>query len=189
MTNAVSSLVIVIGPFVFVAGTLLYPATFLLTDMLSEVYGKRVAQRAVWTGFLAQLLALASVGVISYFPTLDPASAEAWHAVFSPMWRIAVASMLAYLVSQSIDVTIFHAMKDAMRGRHLWLRNNVSTMTSQAVDTCIFVLVAFAGVLDARTLVMMVLGQWAVKSVLALLDTPVVYACVAFARGQREGRP
>ena len=182
MTNAVSANVIMVGPFIFVAGTLLYPVTFLLTDILSETWGKRTAQRAVWTGFAAQFLAVGFVQFAALFPSIDPAVGEAWREVFLPTFRIAVASMSAYLVAQTIDVHVFHRIRELTKGRHLWLRNNVATIVSQGFDTTIFVLIAFAGVLPWETLAWMMLGQYVAKAILAAIDTPLAYVAVAGVR-------
>lgn len=182
MTNAMSALLIEVGPFVFVAGTLLYPLTFLLTDAISEVYGKERATQAVWTGFTAQALAIGAIHWVSIWPTIEPDVADSWRRVFLPLWRIALASMVAYLISQLIDVRIFHWLKKRTEGRHLWLRNNVSTIASQCVDTAVFVLIAFVGVLPARVLIAMFFGQWLAKALMALADTPFCYLAVSFLR-------
>lgn len=191
MTNAVSGNVIAVGPFVFVAGTLLYPVTFLLTDALSEVYGKLTAQRAVWAGFVAQALAVGFIQVVSAFPSIEPEMQAAFDGAFQPVLRIVVASMVAYLVSQTIDVRLFHWIRSRTNSRHLWLRNNGSTIVSQAIDTAVFVTVAFAGELEVGTLVAMAGGQYAAKAILAALDTPLCYALVWWLRrrGEGDGRP
>jgi len=190
VTNAVSGNVINVGPFTFVAGTLLYPVTFLLTDVLSEVFGKRAAQRAVWCGFVAQLLAVAFIQALRWFPSIDPEMAAAFEKLFAPVPRIVLGSMTAYLIAQSIDVRLFHAIRDRTHGEHLWLRNNGSTLVSQAVDTAVFVVVAFAGVLDTGTLVAMALGQYTAKAIMAAADTPLCYAAVELTRKYiRGGRP
>lgn len=178
MTNAVSAHLVQVGPFVAVAGALLYPVTFLLTDIMSEVHGKETARRAVWLGFACQLLAVCFVQVVALFPGMDPSVEAAWRRVFLPMARLAVASMIAYLIAQLIDVWVFHAVRDATRGRWLWLRNNVATVVAQAVDTAIFVSVAFAGVLPLGTLLKVAAGQYALKVIIAALDTPFCYAGV-----------
>ena len=179
MTNAVSANVIEVGPFVFVAGTLLYPVTFLLTDILSEIYGKEAATRAVWTGLAAQILSVAFIQSVATFPSLDAGMGEAWGVVFLPTARIAAASMVAYLVAQLIDVRVFHFLRELTDGKALWLRNNGSTIASQGFDTLIFVIVAFAGTLPIDVLAFMILGQYTAKACLALLDTPFCYLAVA----------
>lgn len=182
MTNAVSANVITVGPFVCVAGALLYPVTFLLTDIISDVYGRRTATWAVWCGFACQILAAAFVQFAALFPSLNAEVQAAWGLVFLPMFRIALASMVAYLSAQLLDVSIFHKIKRKTKGRHLWLRNNVATSVSQALDTAIFVTVAFLGVLPWPVLWSMVVGQYLLKVVLAILDTPICYLGVYVVR-------
>ena len=185
MTNAVSANLIKVGPFVMVAGALLYPVTFLLTDVLSEVYGKRIATRAVWTGFAAQALAVVFVQFAALWPSLNPEMGQAWSQVFQPMWRLALGSMIAYLVAQLIDVRVFHYVKRKTNGKHLWFRNNVSTLVSQAVDTVVFALVAFAGVLSWDNIVSLILGQYTAKALMAALDTPLCYLAVSYFRSTK----
>lgn len=186
-TNAASVLVIHVGPLVFTCGSLLYPVTFLFTDTISEVYGQRAAAWAVWTGFAAQIAAIGFILLSSLFPALDPATAEAWRATLMPVGRLALASMAAYLVAQHIDVRIFHALSRLTRGRHLWLRNNGSTLVSQSLDTLIFNMLAFAGLYDADTLLAMVASQYVWKAGAALLDTPLCYLAVWYVKGRENG--
>jgi len=182
MTNAVSGNVINAGPFTFVAGTLLYPVTFLLTDVLSEVFGKRTAQRAVWTGLGAQALAVFFVWMVLQFDSIDTEMSEAFEKLFAPVPRIVLGSMIAYLISQTLDVRIFHWIKKKTNKRWLWLRNNGSTMISQLIDTFVFVTVAFFGRLDAETLIAMMAGQYTAKALLAAIDTPFCYLAVNIVR-------
>jgi len=133
-------------------GALVYPVTFLLTDILGENYSKKEVLRVVLWGI-----------VIAVIPTILIAD-----------WRIALASISAFMVSQTLDVTIFHTIKQKAQ-KLWWLRNNVSTIISQAFDTIIFFTVAFAWVLPAEAIVKMILGDYMVKIVMALLDTPFFY--------------
>ena len=133
-------------------GALVYPVTFLLTDVLGENYSKKEVLKVVLWGI-----------VIAIVPTIMIAD-----------WRIALASISAFVFSQTLDVSIFHYIKQ--RAQKLWwLRNNVSTIISQAFDTVIFFTVAFAFVLPAGAIVKMILGDYMVKIVMALLDTPFFY--------------
>ena len=99
--------------------------------------------------------------------------------------RIVLGSLVAYVVSQNWDVRVFHKLKEMTDGRHLWLRNNVSTMTSQALDTVIFITIAFYGVLPV---VPMIIGQYIVKLLIAALDTPFIYG-VRWARRTFSSAP
>jgi uncharacterized PurR-regulated membrane protein YhhQ (DUF165 family) len=133
-------------------GAVVYPVTFLLTDVLGENYSKQEVLKVVLWGI-----------VIAIIPTIMIAD-----------WRIALGSITAFVISQTLDVTIFHYIKKRAE-RLWWLRNNVSTIVSQAFDTIIFFTVAFAWVLPAGAIVKMIIGDYMVKIVMALLDTPFFY--------------
>lgn len=174
--NVLATKIFTLGPIMAPAGVIAYPLTFLCTDIISELWGKNTAQKVVWAGFGASIifLLLAYVAVI-----LNPAPFYPNQKVFSEMFgsvgRITAAGLLAYIVSQSHDVWSFHFLKDLTKGRHLWLRNNVSTIISQLIDTVIFISLAFAGTMSPRAVVWMMISQWLVKVAMALLDTPFCY--------------
>jgi uncharacterized integral membrane protein (TIGR00697 family) len=160
----------------FPAGVLAYAVTFACTDVISEIWGKKRAQQVVWAGFFAVAVfyGLAWLAIV-----VPPAGFWKGQAAFSGVigstLRIIIASLIAYLVSQTNDVILFHRIRIKTQGRWLWLRNNASTMVSQAIDTVLFITIAFAGVFPV---VPMMIGQYLVKLAIALLDTPVVYAAV-----------
>ena len=156
------------------AGVVVYSITFLLTDALSEFYGRREAAQAVGLGFLGNLFYLVSLWVVLRWPHgLDASAGQQFSAVMGLSVRVTFASLVAYLFSQFHDVLAYHFWGTRTRGRHLWLRNNASTIVSQAIDTTIFITIAFWGILPIGSLI---LGQFAVKLVIALMDTPFLYA-------------
>jgi len=158
------------------AAIIVYPFTFLFTDIIGELYGKEEADRTVWYGLLASVFAM----LIIYAGMLLPPAPfmgkqqAAYEVLLGPNRRIVLASLLAYVCSQKHDVWAFHFWKRVTNGRHKWLRNNLSTMTSQLIDSVIFIGIAFWGVVPY--LGQMILGQYIVKVVIALLDTPLFYA-------------
>ena len=163
--------------FVLSAGVLPYPLTFLFTDILSEIYGQRQANRVVWLGFAASVLVLGILwlgGLFDAIP-LSPVSNEQYNAMFGNSWRVIAASMTAYLVAQLVDVRIFHFWKRLTKGKHLWLRNNGSTMVSQLVDTTLVVVVLFYGTMESGRMIDLIFDGWLFKAMVALLDTPVFY--------------
>lgn len=164
--------------FVLSGGALPYPLTFLVTDLLSEIYGRRRANRVVWAGFVVSIFVLAVLWLASQFPAIpeSPVDDETYNRVFQNAWRVIGASMTAYLCAQLIDVRLFHFWKDLTRGKHLWLRNNASTVLSQLVDSSLVVLVLFAGVQSVDWMIGAVLDLWLFKAMVALLDTPLFYA-------------
>ena len=165
---------LLIGP----AGVIVYASTFLITDLLSELYGKEYAKRAVVAGLLANIVAVISIYIaITWTPApfMSPESLNAFNKVLGFAPRLVVASIIAYAISQTHDVYAFHLWKKLAKGRYLWLRNNASTMASQAIDTVIFISIAFYGVVDTSTLLSMIAGQYILKIVIAALDTPFIY--------------
>ncbi|MGE0144950.1 MAG: queuosine precursor transporter [Planctomycetota bacterium] len=164
------------------AGILPYPITFLVTDILSEIYGRRRANQVVLAGFAASLFVLLVLALGGSFAAIEgsPVDDSTFDRVFQNAWRVIAASMIAYLVAQFVDVWLYHFWKRLTRGRHLWLRNNASTICSQLLDTTLVVGVLFLGVLDGATIGRYILDGWLFKALCALLDTPLMYAAVAW---------
>jgi len=107
---------------------------------------------------------------------------EAFEKIFTMTPRIILASMIAYLIAQIHDVYAFHYWKNKTRGKHLWIRNNASTIVSQAIDTVIFITVAFYGVVPLEVLLNMIVSQYIVKVAIALIDTPFIYVATNLAK-------
>jgi hypothetical protein len=184
-SNVTASNLVNLGPFVVPIAVLCYPVTFAITDIVSEVYGKKIAQRIVWAGFFVSiLLAFYSRIVVVYPPAAFFEGNEAFVKVFSSTPRIVLASMVAYMASQTHDVWAFHLWKKLTKGRHLWVRNNLSTLVSQFIDTCLFITIAFLNVVPGEVLVRMIFSQYIVKFIIALIDTPFVYLGVKLVSGR-----
>ncbi len=164
--------------FVLSAGALPYPLTFLVTDLLSEIYGKKRTNRVVWAGFLVSGFILFVLWLGAQFPAIPESRIDdaTYNHVFQNAWRVVGASMTAYLFAQLIDVKLFHFWRDLTKGKHLWLRNNASTILSQLVDSVLVVLVLFAGVQTTDWMIGTILDLWLFKTIIALLDTPFFYA-------------
>jgi len=181
--NVIASKVVMLFGFAAPAGIIVYPVTFMVTDVVSEVYGKGKATRVVWTGFAMMILLLIITRVAIWLP---PApiyrQQEAFNQIFSASSRIIIASLIAYLASQSCDVALFHFWRNVTNTRYLWIRNNLSTMTSQLVDTVLFILVAFYGIYNLSDCLRLIGGQYLFKFVFAILDTPFVYLGVWWAK-------
>ena len=175
-------------PFILSVGILPYPLTFLVTDIISEIYGRRRADQVVVIGFLASVMVAGVLWVALQFESLQasdyrgPTTAE-FHKVFGMSWLVIGASMTAYLTAQFLDIRLFHFWKRITNGRHLWLRNNASTICSQLLDTFLVVSVLFFGAwLDGETSAAEVGGKivdgWTFKVLCALADTPICYAVI-----------
>ncbi|MBT3539240.1 queuosine precursor transporter [Candidatus Parcubacteria bacterium] len=167
-------------------GIFAYPLTFLMTDAIAEVYGKQKAKQLVWAALIAQTLVL-----ILTFVSIKLPPAGRYHlnneyvAVFSGSLRMIIASIIAFIVSQTHDIWAFEFWKKKMNGKALWLRNNLSTFVSQAIDTLLFMFIAFYGINDKFTvsfILHLCLTYWLFKITFAALDTPFVYLLVKWLR-------
>ena len=157
-------------------GNILYGSIFLATDLLSEVYGKKEARRGIWLGFYALIFMTIAMQIsLQFEPHSSDFSHDAMKTIFGFIPRITFASLLAYLISQNHDIWAFHFWKKKTRGSHLWLRNNASTWISQAIDSAVFVLVAFYGVFEKSVLVEILFTTYFFKILVALFDTPIIY--------------
>jgi uncharacterized integral membrane protein (TIGR00697 family) len=163
--------------FILSAGVIPYPLTFLVTDLLSEIYGKARANMVVIGGMVASLLVIATLAIADIMPAIDDSVVDdsTFHKVFGNSYRVIGASMIAYLFAQLIDIKIFHFWKNLTKGRHLWLRNNGSTVISQFVDSALVVWVLFVGIWTPSQMWTAILDLWIFKSMIALLDTPLFY--------------
>ena len=164
-------------------GMIIYSGIYFATDLLSEKYGKREAHRAVMMGFATSLIVFAIMSIsLLFLPTQDEDKrdfAESVHAAISLLFgfspRFVFGSLIAYFISQHLDVWTFHYLKVKTGGRMLWLRNNVSTMTSQLVDTAIYSTIVWWGLFDFQTAVELSISKYFFKVLIALLDTPFIY--------------
>ena len=167
--------------FVSTLGNVVYATSFLITDILSENYGKKEATKAVWIGFFSLISMTILMNIALLYTPLEgddfaSATREATSTIFSLMPRIAIASLTAYLLSQRHDVWAFHFWKNRFHEyRHLWIRNNLSTMVSQIIDSAVFVLIAFYGVFETTVLFEIFLTTYFLKFIVAIADTPFVY--------------
>lgn len=162
-------------------GILPYPVTFLVTDIISEVYGKKKANQVVTTGIFASFFSLLIIYSADAVPatTWSPISDSLFEKVFGATAIAVFASMAAYLLAQYIDIQLFHFWKKLTKGKHLWLRNNFSTFLSQFVDTfsVLFLLCSF-GKIDWELFGGLLLSGFLFKVLIAALDTPFLYAAV-----------
>jgi uncharacterized integral membrane protein (TIGR00697 family) len=167
-----------IGPFATSGSVILFSITFLITDILDEFYGKSVALKAVWAGLICYCLAVMTYWISIQIPGASFwAKGEAYTAILGGSSRLIIASLVAYVITQYSDVWIFDFYKKKHGKKNLWVRNNVSTMTSQLVNTIIFTVIAFLGV---APIMKMIVGTYVVKWFIALLDTPMMYLIRGF---------
>ncbi len=179
-SNVISGKVAVLGALTVPAAVIAYPLTFLMTDVIGEIWGREEARHTVRLGILCQLISLLLIGLAILLPVAPFADNQAaFSSVLGSSFRVVAASLIAYVCSQTWDVWIFHSIRDRYIKKHgsvrggRWLWNNASTMTSQAIDTVIFIILAFWGTVP--NIMTMILSQYAVKLVYAALDTIPFY--------------
>ena len=167
-------------------GIFAYPLTFMMTDVISEVFGKERAKQVVWSALIAQILVLILIYISIKLPAADRYNLNTEYVqVFSSSLRMIVASLIAFIISQMHDIWAFDFWKKKFSGKYLWLRNNASTWVSQAIDTLLFMFIAFYGITDKFTfwfVLQLSLTYWIFKIIFAALDTPFVYLLVRWAK-------
>ena len=175
VANVVAGKVVNLFGLIVPAAVVAYGITFLCTDVINEIWGKNQAQKTVMLGLKVQL---ASTALILLAIWLPPAIFAvdfnvAFKAVLGQNVRVVFASLTAYTISQAHDVISFNFWRNKTKGKHKWIRNNLSTLTSQIIDTAIFITIAFWGLVP--NLLWMIISQYVVKAVIALIDTPFFY--------------
>lgn len=174
-------------PFKLTIGVLAYPLTFLCTDLISELYGQKRANSLVWIGLILNIWVFLVLWLGASLPKLEGTDDTAFLAIKNSAYATISASMVAYLLAQFCDVKIFHFLKKLTKGKHLWLRNNVSTLTSQLVDSTAVMLIAHyqANAFNLKgqddlfnSLLILILSSYLFKFVVALLDTIPFYFLV-----------
>ncbi|MBQ8169945.1 MAG: queuosine precursor transporter [Bacteroidales bacterium] len=165
-------------------GNVLFASTFLITDILSENHGKKDANKAVIISTLCSVFFIAiSQMWLLYTPSESDWASSSFRTIFSSTPRVVCASLIVYLISQLIDVWLYHKWWDWCRKRFgdekkgLWIRNNGSTMISQMINTLLYTFLAFYGTYDIRTLLSIFISSYLIFFVTSLLDTPFVYWC------------
>lgn len=183
--------------FAVAIGVLPYPVTFLCTDLISEFYGRRRANFVVWVGLILNIWVMFILWLGGVLPGGGPIE-DAFFSIRTAAFGAVTASMIAYFIAQFVDVHLFHFWKKLTAGKHLWLRNNGSTMVSQIVDTVAVILIthfyAHALPIDADAaiwpqLMLFIATGYAFKFVVALVDTPLIYLAVHLLKGYLQLDP
>ena len=168
-------------------GIIAYPVTFLVTDLISELYGQKRANQVVVSGFFASVFTTVLVLISANANAVEwsPIDNTTFTKVFGLTGPAFFASMVADLTAQLIDVRIFHFWKRLTKGKHLWLRNNASTMFSQLVDTSvILIILCSAGVIEWERFYSLWMMGWLFKVFVALIDTPIIYGVIHLLKGK-----
>ncbi|WP_276954747.1 queuosine precursor transporter [Allomeiothermus silvanus] len=189
VSNIASTKVVLLGPFTFDGGTILFPLAYIFGDVLTEVYGYKRSRRVIWTGFFLLILATLTFGIVNALPTPPDQqnTARAFAAILGLVPRIVLASLVAYWVGEFVNSYVLAKLKIATQGRWLWTRTLGSTLIGQGLDTGIFLLIAFYGVWDNALLWTVFVSNYVFKVGVEALFTPLTYAIVGFLkRAERE---
>jgi len=168
-------------------GLLPYPITFIVTDIVSEIYGRKKANQVVTAGLVSSLFMLFVITIadISVATPWSPVDDQTFNKVFGLSGAAVFASMIAYLIAQYLDVRVFHFWKNLTKGKHLWLRNNASTIFSQFVDTfAVLFLLCFLDIISWDRFSILLLNGFLFKVFFAAFDTPIIYALTYIIRKQ-----
>jgi uncharacterized integral membrane protein (TIGR00697 family) len=175
------------GEWAFGAGILFFPLSYVIGDVLTEVYGYARARRCIWAGFCGLLfMALMSVVVVALPPSGTWHGQDAYEQVFGQVPQIVAASIIAFWAGEFVNSYVLARMKIWTKGRHLWTRTIGSTVVGQGVDSLLFYPIAFFGSMGAETIVWLGLTQWGLKVAWEVILTPVTYAVVGWLK-RREG--
>jgi uncharacterized integral membrane protein (TIGR00697 family) len=180
VSNIIAVKLVEVSGRVFPAGLVVFPLSYVLGDVLTEVYGFRAARAVIWLGFACNLLAVAAIQIAIALPAAGFWSENqgAYEDVLGVTWRLFAASLAAYLVGELANALVLARMKAATRGRFLWTRTIGSTIVGQGLDSLIFVTIAFAG--TGAALLNPILTTWAIKVVWESTATPLTYFVVNY---------
>lgn len=188
ISNIVAVKLAVIFGLILPAAVVIFPLSYILGDVLTEVYGYARARQVIWLGFTCNLVAVVAIAIAGALPAAGFWDGEdAFQRILGQTPRILAASFLAYLVGEFVNAYVLARLKVATEGRLLWLRTISSTLIGQAFDSAIFMTAAFAGILEPGDLMAAAITQWLFKSAYEAAATPVTYAVVGFLK-RREGR-
>jgi queuosine precursor transporter len=178
--NVIAAKLVEVAGFVVPAGIVVFPLSYICGDVLTEVYGYRLARRVIWLGFLCNVLMVTTIWIGGLLPPANFWDGQAAYERllgFTP--RLLVASLAAYLVGEFANSYVLARLKVATGGRWLWTRTIGSTLVGQGLDSLVFIVVAFLGVMpSAEVLLGAILTQWLLKSAYEALATPLTYAAV-----------
>jgi uncharacterized integral membrane protein (TIGR00697 family) len=163
---------------IMTAGVIAFPVTFIITDLLNEYYGKPGIKFVTYLGMVMIMFEFGLIQIAMSVPTasISPVPDEAFNTVFGASGRIIIGSLVAYLIGQLADISLFHWIRKMTNGKHLWLRATGSTFGSQFLDTFFVLFIAFYGQMTLQTVIAITLFNYLYKFIIAILITPLIYA-------------
>ncbi|NTW61665.1 queuosine precursor transporter [Candidatus Saccharibacteria bacterium] len=181
ISNLAATKLVAFGPIIADGGAILFPLSYIFDDILTEVYGFKYARRAIWTAFGVMLIGVLAFTIVRYLPVAPEYSDQlAFESVLGFFPRIVVASLTAFLVGSFMNSFVLSKLKIRTKGKKLWLRLIGSTIVGELLDTIIFSLVAFGGILTARDMTIYIVEGWLFKTMVEVVLLPVTYRVIAF---------
>jgi uncharacterized integral membrane protein (TIGR00697 family) len=171
------------GEYIYGAGVLFFPISYLFGDVLTEVYGYKRSRRVIWAGFGALVFASVMSYVVTSLPparTMSPEQQDAVNLVFGQTWRIVLASLLGFWAGEFTNSVVLAKMKVLTEGKYLWMRTIGSTFAGEAVDSLIFYPLAFLGIWSNAQVISVMIGNYLIKVLWEVLATPITYTIVGF---------
>ncbi len=181
ISNIVSTKIVDFGWFTFDGGTLLFPLSYIFGDILTEIYGYRKAREVIWLGFFCILLMSLVIIIVGKLPgAVGWNNQNAYDAILGLTPRIVIASLIAYTCGSFSNSFILTKMKLWFKGKYLWMRTIGSTLVGELVDSSLFILIAFSGVLPSSLLITLIVSNYIFKTLVEVLFTPITYKVVRF---------
>ena len=181
ISNIASTKILILWKFTFDGGTILFPLSYIFGDVLTEVYGYQRSRRVIWTGFFGAFLMSAVLYIVQILPpAADWPNQEAYEKLLGFVPRIVLGSLLAYFAGEFSNSFIMSRLKIRTRGKFLWVRTIGSTLVGEGIDTMIFCLVAFYGLLSNGLLISVIVSNYIFKCGVEILFTPATYLIVGF---------
>lgn len=187
ISNLASTKIVSMWMFTFDGGTILFPLSYIFGDILTEVYGYQRSRKVIWTGFGAALLMSLVLWVVQELPpATDWPNQQAYESLLGFVPRIVLASLVAYFGGAFSNAFLMSKLKIKTKGKFLWIRTIGSTLVGEGIDTAIFCMVAFYGVLPNELLISIIISNYIFKSGVEILFTPVTYAIVNFLKKREQ---
>lgn len=181
ISNTVATKLFSLGPLIFTGGVLIFPITYIFGDILTEVYGYSLSRKVIWTGFVALILMSLVYWIVGLLPPAPSwANQEAYISILGLVPRIVLASIIGYWAGSFSNSIVMAKMKVLTKGKRLWTRTIGSTVVGEGVDTTLFVLIAFWGLLPGGIMVLAIISGYAFKVVYEVAATPITYKIVSF---------
>ncbi len=187
VSNIASTKILTLWKFTFDGGTILFPLSYIFGDVLTEVYGYRRTRRVIWTGFMAAVMMSLVLWIVQLLPPAEGWPHQtAFESLIGFMPRIVLASLVAYFAGEFINSMLLSRLKVITEGKHLWMRTIGSTLVGEGIDTLLFTLIAFWGVLPHDLLLAVIVSNYIFKCSVEILFTPATYALVRFLKRKEQ---